>query len=97
MFFNDSKPCCISQDEVTCPTSEQTEQTLSPEEISRQDFVDGQIYQMLHTLAPNRVQDRLPQSWDIEVIASVRDVIENIFVENNICTKKEFYPSIPLG
>jgi hypothetical protein len=61
---------------------------LTSQEIDRQDFVDNSIYQLLETLNPTKKQIE----WDIDAIGEVRDKIQTIFLNLNICDEKTFYP-----
>ena len=63
-------------------------QKLTNKQIERQDFVDNTIYNLLNELIPNEKTI----DWNIEYIARVRDTINQIFLEKNICTEQEFYP-----
>jgi hypothetical protein len=61
---------------------------LIDKQIVRQDFVDNSIFELLQSLNPSDKKI----DWDIEMIGQVRDSIEYLFVDKNICTKQEFYP-----
>ena len=63
---------------------------LTDQQISRQDFVDNAIYDLINELIPSDKE----MEWDIEVIGEVRDVIQAMFVGRGICTEQEFYPYI---
>ena len=63
---------------------------LIDQQISRQDFVDNAIYDLINELIPSDKE----MEWDIEVIGEVRDVIQAMFVGRGICTEQEFYPYI---
>jgi hypothetical protein len=65
--------------------------TLADKHISRQDYVDNHIFQLLQTLNPSQ----RPIEWDIEMIGDVRDTIEDwIVAKMKVCTEKDFYPYI---
>ena len=60
-------------------------------EISRQDFVDGVIFELIQSVNPTKQQI----VWDIEMIGDVRDTLEDWIVARlKLCTEKEFYPFI---
>jgi hypothetical protein len=62
---------------------------LSKKEISRQDFVDNSIFELLKVINPSESE----LDWDIEVISEIREVVQSFFVEkSDLCTEKEFYP-----
>jgi len=62
---------------------------LTKKQIERQDFVDNMIFDLLKTLNPTNKQ----LDWDIEMIAVIRDMISDYFVDIEICKEQEFYPS----
>jgi hypothetical protein len=58
-------------------------------ETERQDIVDNLIYQLLTDLAPWGSEI----DWDMEYIAEVRDVIQEILVDElGLMTEQKFYP-----
>jgi hypothetical protein len=58
-------------------------------ETERHDIVDNLIYQLLTDLAPWGSEI----DWDMEYIAEVRDVIQEILVDElGLMTKMQFYP-----
>lgn len=63
---------------------------LTDQQISRQDFVDNAIHDLINELIPSVKE----MEWDIEVIGEVRDVIQAMLVGRGICTEQEFYPYI---
>lgn len=63
---------------------------LTDQQISRQDFVDNVIHDLINELIPSDKE----MEWDIEVIGEVRDVIQAMLVGRGICTEQEFYPYI---
>jgi hypothetical protein len=63
---------------------------LTEQQISRQDFVDNAIYDLINELIPSDKE----MEWDIEVIGEVRDVIQAMLVGRGICTEQKFYPYI---
>lgn len=65
--------------------------TLTNLEISRQDYVDSVIFNLIQSLNPTKQSIE----WDIEMIGDIRDTIEDwIVAKMNICTEKDFYPYI---
>jgi len=64
-------------------------ETLSEEQMERQDFVDNQIYDLVKRLIPSTSEIE----WDIEMIADIRDTIQHWLVdEYKIADELEFYP-----
>ena len=63
---------------------------LTDQQISRQDFVDNAIHDLINELIPSDKE----MEWDIEVIGEVRDVIQAMLIGRGICTEQEFYPYI---
>jgi hypothetical protein len=63
---------------------------LTDQQISRQDFVDNAIHDLINELIPSDKE----MEWDIEVIGEVRDVIQAMLVGRGICIEQEFYPYI---
>jgi hypothetical protein len=64
---------------------------LTDEEIERQDEVDNDCLALLQGLAPFEAVIL----WDINIIGQVRDMVEDILVNQlKVMTKQEFYPSI---
>ena len=63
---------------------------LTDQQISRQDFVDNAIHDLINELIPSDKE----MEWDIEVIGEVRDVIQAMLVGRGICTEQEFYTYI---
>lgn len=61
---------------------------ISQEQTERQDFVDNSIFELIQTL---NVSDE-PIDWDIEMIADVRDVIQQHIVSKTNCSEIDFYP-----
>ena len=60
-------------------------------ETDRQDCVDNAIYNLLLELSPTDDEDIL--EWDIEEIADIRDMIEEILVnKHKLMSSYEFYP-----
>lgn len=63
---------------------------LIDQQISRQDFVDNAIHDLINELIPSDKE----MEWDIEVIGEVRDAIQAQLVGRGFCTEQEFYPYI---
>jgi len=63
---------------------------LTKRQIERQDFVDNAIFDLLNTLNPTDNQ----LNWDIEMIGAIRDLINDYFFDNGVCSEQEFYPFI---
>jgi len=64
---------------------------LTNAQISRQDFVDNSIFDLLQALNPSKQQ----MEWDIEMIAEIRECIAQWFVEKaRITDDTAFYPCI---
>ena len=64
---------------------------LSDEQISRQDFVDNAVFQLIQDINPTSKE----LSWDIEMIGEIRDNIRYWLVERlKICEEMTFYPYI---
>jgi len=64
-------------------------QNLSEDEITRQDFVDNQIYELVKRLNPLRKEI----DWDIEMIGDIRDTIQHWLVDRyKMVDEFEFYP-----
>lgn len=61
---------------------------LADKQIIRQDFVDNSIFELLQSLNPTDKKI----NWDIEMIGQIRESVESMFVEREICTEQEFYP-----
>lgn len=63
---------------------------LSCKQIARQDFVDNSIYNLINEINPTDI----PISWNIDFIGTIRDCIQQYYIDNNICSQQEFYPYI---
>lgn len=63
---------------------------LTDQQITRQDFVDNAIYDLISELIPSDKE----LDWNIDVIGKVRDVIQAQLVDCGLCTEQEFYPYI---
>ena len=64
-------------------------ETLSEDQIKRQDFVDNEIYDLVKRLTPSKREIE----WDIEMIADIRDTIQHWLVDRyKIVDELDFYP-----
>lgn len=61
---------------------------LTKQQIERQDFVDGKIFDLIVDLSVGNV---IPD-WDIEIIGEIRDIVGRYLGEKYQITEKEFYP-----
>lgn len=66
---------------------------MTKKEIKQQDYIDNEIIKLLRKLTP--INKNL--KWDIEMIAAVRDEIENLCIKRKLFTKKQFYPYIKIN
>lgn len=67
---------------------------LTDNQMKRQDWVDNSIFELARSLNPsaNSIE------WNIEMIAEIRDTIQDWFVENlQLCSSEDFYPSTTKG
>ena len=62
--------------------------TLTRKELDRQDFVDNEIFELIQRLLP--ADKKL--KWDIEIIGSVRDAMQDQIINKQAVSKKQFYP-----
>ena len=67
---------------------------LTDAEITRQDFVDNAIFEMINSVNPTQKEIE----WDIEFIGELRDKI-NFWLtkELEVCSEQEFYPFIGIA
>lgn len=56
--------------------------------IERQDFVDNAIMDLITELNPSTKKIE----WNIDMIATIRDVISTQLVSKGFCTEEQFYP-----
>ncbi len=64
-------------------------QNLNEDQISRQDFVDNEIYDLVKRLIPSKKEIE----WNIEMIGDIRDTIQHWLVDRyKIDDELEFYP-----
>jgi len=73
------------------------ERELTEREIERQDLVDNAIHKLIEDLAGGdwalKRSKNVPLVWDIEVIGKIREVVQEIIVnEFMLMTEMEFYP-----
>ena len=62
---------------------------LTDDQIRRQDFVDNQVFELIQRLAPPSKEI----SWNIEMIAEVREMVRVWMVERlKIADEMNFYP-----
>ena len=65
--------------------------TLTKLQIERQDFVDGEIFELLQEFLPPFQK----MEWDIEAIGAIRDAIQvQIVDKQKLMTEAQFYPYI---
>ncbi len=60
---------------------------FSKQEITRQDFIDNEIFCLIQKLFPTK-----KLVWNIETIGAVRDVILNHAIRSNSIEEIKFYP-----
>ena len=65
---------------------------LTKKQIERQDFVDNSIFALLQIV--NTRDKGIDRYWDIEIIGSIREVIQNNIINKTGCSEQEFYPYI---
>jgi hypothetical protein len=64
-------------------------QSLSDEQLKRQDLVDNEIYDLMKRLIPTKSEIE----WNIEMIGDIRDTIQHWLVDQyKIVDELEFYP-----
>jgi hypothetical protein len=63
---------------------------LSKKQIERQDFVDNSVFKLMQELNPT---DK-PFDWDIEMIAAIRENIQDYIISKTNCSERDFYPYI---
>jgi DNA polymerase sigma len=64
---------------------------LSRKQITRQDFVDNSIFELLQDLNPTNNE----LEWNIEIIGQIRDIIRSYFTDNvQNFIEQDFYPYI---
>jgi len=63
---------------------------LTKKQIERQDFVDNSIFALLQIV--NTTDKGI--DWDIEIIGSIREVIQDNIIHKIGCSEQEFYPYI---
>ena len=62
---------------------------LTKQQIERQDFVDNQIFELIQKLLPESKQI----DWNIEMIGTIRDAIqEQVVDKQKLTSKTKFYP-----
>jgi len=66
---------------------------LTKQQLSRQDFVDNQIFETINSLLPLSQQIK----WDIEVIGNIRNrIYEEVKNKLGDANEQQFYPFIEL-
>jgi len=64
---------------------------LTNEQLSRQDYVDGEIFRLIQTLNPTKESI----DWNIEMIGEIRDTIQDWIVDQlRLSSEQGFYPFI---
>jgi hypothetical protein len=64
-------------------------ENLSESQVKRQDFVDGEIFQLIQKLNPTKKRIE----WNIEMIGDIRDTIEEWMVKSvKSSSRQAFYP-----
>ena len=66
---------------------------LTKKQLTRQDFVDNKIFELLQELAPNKKKFK----WDIDAIGSIREVARKYLVdEKKAASDVKFYPYLKM-
>ncbi|OGQ48350.1 MAG: hypothetical protein A3H42_06235 [Deltaproteobacteria bacterium RIFCSPLOWO2_02_FULL_46_8] len=65
---------------------------LTKQQISQQDFVDNQIFELIQKLLPSSKKI----DWDIEIIGAIRDAISKQIVKKNFMSEMQFYPYLKI-
>lgn len=64
---------------------------LTSAQIERQDLVDNAIFDLICEVNPYHIEI----DWNMEIIGEIRDVIQNIFVEQiGVGDEMTFYPYV---
>ncbi len=63
-------------------------ETLTAQQIARQDEVDNRIFELINDLIPSDKK----LVWDIEMIGAIRDLISKEIIARVKLTEEEFYP-----
>ncbi len=64
---------------------------LTDEQLERQDFVNGEIFELVRRIDPSGQFNE----WNVELIGDIRDVINHWLVEHfKICDDMAFYPYV---
>ena len=66
---------------------------LTKRQISQQDFVDNQIFELIETLLPPSKKI----DWNIETIGAIRDMISEQIVGKKLMSEMQFYPYLKIG
>ena len=66
---------------------------MTKQQITRQDFVDNQIFDLINGFLPQSKQI----GWNIELIGNIRETIrEELIKKLKIVDEKQFYPFIKI-
>jgi DNA polymerase sigma len=65
---------------------------LTKQQISRQDFVDNQIFELIQKLIPSSKR----MNCDIEMIGAIRDALSRQIVDKKIMSEMKFYPYLKI-
>lgn len=77
----------IAQTELLAkPEPDYGKTELTDEDLERQDAVDNAVFDLLNELSPK------PLEWDMSLIGPVRDRVQTVFQEHDICAPHDFYP-----
>lgn len=64
---------------------------LTNEQLSRQDYVDGEIFRLIQTVNPTKESI----DWNIEMIGEIRDTVQDWIVGRlRLSSEQAFYPFI---
>ncbi|MDP8228233.1 MAG: hypothetical protein P9M15_02130 [Candidatus Electryoneaceae bacterium] len=67
---------------------------LTESQITRQDYVDNKIFELIHNLIPSDKE----LDWNLEMIADIRETIRYWLVDRcQLLDEQEFYPFIEEG
>jgi len=63
---------------------------LTKQQITRQDFVDNEIYELINRLLPTNKKIE----WNIEIIGEIREFIRKEIIKQRIMDEDDFYSFI---
>ena len=69
------------------------QEELTGRQLERLDYLHNRIQAMLIEICPNETKT---VEWDMELIATIADVVEEFFVRKKYCTDQEFNPYIEI-